>query len=215
MIAVPLHAPVDLYCERLDPSLWAEPLNALSNGAFFAAALWLWWRSRRQDLRDPAVAALIWMVALIGLGSALFHTFATRWAQAADVIPIGAFVLAYLALAARRLFGAPWPLAAGCVGGFAVISGLTAVILPRDLLGGGATYLPVLLVLALMATLLRARRHPAAPWILTGAVAFALSYTARALDGPLCAIWPSGTHWLWHCLNGVVLAALTWGLTRR
>jgi hypothetical protein len=32
--------PVDLYCERTDPSFWAEPINALSNLSFLLAA-WL------------------------------------------------------------------------------------------------------------------------------------------------------------------------------
>ena len=30
--------PLNLYCERLGPGLWAEPLNAVSNAAFFIAA---------------------------------------------------------------------------------------------------------------------------------------------------------------------------------
>ena len=35
---------------------------------------------------------------------------------------------------------------------------------------------------------------------------FAVSLTARTLDAPLCDTWPTGTHFLWHCLNAVVLA---------
>ena len=33
-------APLDGYCERLGPGLWAEPLNFLSNAAFLVAAIW-------------------------------------------------------------------------------------------------------------------------------------------------------------------------------
>jgi hypothetical protein len=32
-------APIDLYCERTAPGLLNEPLNAISNLAFFAAAI--------------------------------------------------------------------------------------------------------------------------------------------------------------------------------
>lgn len=35
-----LLTPVDLYCERTEPELWAEPANALTNLAFVAAGLW-------------------------------------------------------------------------------------------------------------------------------------------------------------------------------
>ncbi len=41
--------PIDNYCERLGPGFRAEPLNAATNGAFLAAALYalvLWRRMR-------------------------------------------------------------------------------------------------------------------------------------------------------------------------
>jgi hypothetical protein len=31
--------PIDAYCERLGPGLWAEPLNAVTNLAFIVAAV--------------------------------------------------------------------------------------------------------------------------------------------------------------------------------
>ena len=33
---------MDLYCERLDPGFWAEPLNAVTNLSFILAALFCW-----------------------------------------------------------------------------------------------------------------------------------------------------------------------------
>ncbi|MCE2739750.1 MAG: ceramidase [Rhodobacter sp.] len=38
-----------------------------------------------------------------------------------------------------------------------------------------------------------------APWQAGLATAF------RTLDEPLCAVWPMGTHFLWHLLNAVML----------
>ena len=38
--------------------------------------------------------------------------------------------------------------------------------------------------------------------------AFAVSLTMRSLDGPLCGVFPLGTHWLWHLLNALVLYLL-------
>ena len=32
---------IDIYCERLDPSFWAEPINALTNLAFIAVGFWV------------------------------------------------------------------------------------------------------------------------------------------------------------------------------
>ena len=39
--------PVDLYCERLGPSFWAEPVNAFSNAAFLI--------SQQTDLATPRI----------------------------------------------------------------------------------------------------------------------------------------------------------------
>ena len=98
-------AAVDAYCERTNESFWAEPLNAWSNLAFFAASvigLSLW--SLRGG-RDRIGLILCLLVAVIGAGSFLFHTFATRWASLADIIPIALFVYIYFALALSRFFG--------------------------------------------------------------------------------------------------------------
>src|SRR4051794_32860977 len=96
---------VDLYCERLGPGLWAEPLNALSNAAFFVAAFFLF-RLYEQcfgDERYLDVQRLIRLIVVVGIGSTIFHTIATRWAMAADVLPIVLFLLWYLAVFLMRV----------------------------------------------------------------------------------------------------------------
>lgn len=104
-------APIDAYCERLDATFWSEPVNAVTNAAFLVAALLAFrdWRARGQG--DPAALLLIVIVALVGIGSFLFHTFATRWAALADVLPIALFINIYFCLALRRLVRLSWPFA--------------------------------------------------------------------------------------------------------
>ena len=99
---------VDNYCERLGPEFWAEPLNAVSNAAFLIGA-WLAWREagRRGRQGDWAIVALVAILTAIGVGSFLFHTFATGWAGTADVLPIMIFILTYLYLATKRVFDLP------------------------------------------------------------------------------------------------------------
>ncbi|TMJ35565.1 MAG: hypothetical protein E6G89_18315, partial [Alphaproteobacteria bacterium] len=80
-------APIDAYCERLGPGLLAEPLNALSNAAFFIAALWAASAARRRG-SEPIIWLLIALVFVIGLGSLAFHIFANSWSSLADVLPI-------------------------------------------------------------------------------------------------------------------------------
>lgn len=68
---------VDLYCERLGPGLLAEPLNAITNLAFFIAAWLLWRQSRIAGSLTGGVILLLALLVAFGVGSSLFHTFAT------------------------------------------------------------------------------------------------------------------------------------------
>jgi len=59
-------APIDAYCERLGPGLLAEPLNALSNAAFFIAALWAA-RAGDRGATDASVKGYASMLKFLGL----------------------------------------------------------------------------------------------------------------------------------------------------
>ena len=50
---------IDMYCERTDPGLWSEPLNALTNLAFLLAAALLWRQAGRGAGRDTRVLILL------------------------------------------------------------------------------------------------------------------------------------------------------------
>ena len=197
--------PVDLYCERTDPSFWAEPVNALSNAAFLIAAAIAYrdWRRRGDDL---AVLLLIAVTALVGLGSFAFHTLATRGAVLLDVIPIALFIHGYLYVALRRFVGVGivWSLAI-VVAFFAVTQALTAV-LPRGLLNSSVGYLPALAAMLTIGWVVRAAAPGRA--LLRAAAVFAVSLTFRTVDLMVCASLPVGTHPLWHMLNAVVLYML-------
>src|SRR6056297_1606654 len=96
-------AAIDGYCERLGPGYWAEPVNALTNLAFLLAALAMAWRLRGTGL--PLAWAMVVLLALVGLGSFLFHTHAQGWAALADTGAILAFILLYLYAASRDFLG--------------------------------------------------------------------------------------------------------------
>src|SRR5262245_52051879 len=101
-----LNEPVDLYCERMAAGLWAEPLNTATNLAFLLAALLV---ARQANLKDNGVRLLTILLAVIGIGSFLFHYLGVRWAQFADVIPIVIFQLLAVYLTLRRVMRfAPW-----------------------------------------------------------------------------------------------------------
>ncbi|MGY2052633.1 ceramidase domain-containing protein [Methylobacterium sp. JK268] len=211
--------PICAYCERRDAGFWAEPLNALSNGAFLVAAVALLVAERRRAPRDAAAIALAALIGVIGLGSFLFHTLAVRWAELADVLPIAVFIHAYFFLALRRMLGlgVTASLLATLAFGLAGSALEPALSALADSPVGPATYgsvayLPALIGLLGVATALRIAPRPAqqrAGLALFGiAGLLLLSLTARTLDQPLCPVLPIGTHWIWHGLNAAVLAGL-------
>ncbi len=227
--------PICAYCERGDPGFWAEPVNALSNGAFLVAAALAAARVRRAGTGDTPALLLSALVAVVGVGSFLFHTLAVRWSLLADVIPIALFIYAYFLLAMRRYFGlglgaalaATLAFAAANVGLEPALDGLTGRSMDA-LTNGSIGYAPAILALAgVAAGLLASRRDPGDPTrreaghgppdparreaglgLLGIAALFAVSLALRTLDRAVCPVWPLGTHALWHLLNAGVLYGL-------
>jgi hypothetical protein len=217
------------YCERgQDPAFWAEPLNAVSNAAFIIAAVLATraWLQAPPDRRGLFEALLIALTYAIGIGSFLFHTYATRWAIYADTIPIGAFMLAYVAYLLRRLVRGNWFLVGGGFGLFFValrasktVTCSQAALLPitaqegARCLNGSVGYLPALAALAIATVWLAALGRRSWPLIGAATLVFLVSVTFRTLDIELCGLTqvaghPRGTHFLWHTLNGVTLYLL-------
>ncbi len=214
--------PIDIYCERVADTFWAEPVNALTNAAFILAAVALGaqrvWRNGNGLAATLSTLWLILLIAAVGIGSFLFHTVARPWAGAADVIPIILFIFSFFALAMRRLLGLPWwgaALATLAFFGFSL--GFRAVTPP--ILNNSNGYVPALLALTLLSVFLLVRdgvQSTGARWLALAAASFLGSITFRWLDdqtGALCAQFPLGTHFLWHLLNGVVLYAAVRAIT--
>lgn len=198
--------PIDLYCERTDPSFWAEPVNALSNAAFLIAAVLAFARWRDDKRRDIPALLLIVLMAIIGLGSFIFHTAATAGAELFDTVPIAIFIYGYLILALRRFLNFSWGMVAGLLAVFAALSYGEAATVPPATLNGSHGYLP-----ALGATLLIgmvAWRRRSGQWLIAAGLVFAVSILFRSLDNALCPVLPLGTHFIWHGLNAVVLYLL-------
>ncbi len=194
-----LEEPLDLYCERIDASLLSEPWNLYSNLTFPVLAI-LGFILFKQSPRPSAKLKMQYLLmASIGLGSAWFHSSATRLSQIGDVLPIFLFVFvslgAYLKL--RMKEGAK-------ISSYIAYSLLCLALTPiliklsgmNDYLAKGEAYLGIIPTLILLAISEdnRSRRK----LLFFNAGLFAIALVFRTLDSPICDIFPTGTHFLWH-----------------
>lgn len=215
------------YCERgLDASFWAEPLNATSNIAFVVAAVLALVRigrlgrpgdARRRRYRH-ALIAMACLVAAMGVGSFVFHTWATRWAKLADATPITVFMLVYLAYALRVFLRMGWLPVGVALAAFLYLSSATADLqcstalsrIAEPCFNGSLGYLPALATLFLVSGLMWGHAPEIARRLLSAGLLFTVSLVLRSIDRELCAAmtigdWSIGTHALWHVCNAATV----------
>ncbi len=194
---------IDSYCERLGPGLWAEPLNALTNIAFVIAAMVMW----RRAGDNVMARAMCMVLAVIGVGSGLFHTLATAWAGLADTLPILVFILLYVFAATRDYWRLPGWAGLAAVVLFVPYTAVLAPLFARlPVYGVSAGYMPVPLLIGAYAIGLRHRAPATARGLGIGAGLLLLSLTFRSLDAVTCGATAGiGTHFMWHILNAVML----------
>lgn len=208
-------AAIDAYCERTGPEFWSEPLNAATNLAFILAAILPYIAMRRRGQNDPLIAILCGIAFCVGAGSFLFHTFAERWAALADTVPILLFIVVFLYAAMNRLFrlNGIWAISATILAfGLSLFARSFGLSLTGGTLNGSESYFPALALLGGSALLLALLGRAAARPVAIATAIFSVSLMARSADAGVCAYVPLGTHFIWHLLNGAMIAILLFTL---
>ena len=198
-----LSKPIDIYCERLDIGIWAEPINAVTNVAFILASIFMWLRCK--NLVEGRI--LSFLLFSIGCGSFLFHTFAQTWAAILDVAAILIFILTYIFIANRSFLA--WSKMVSLIGVilFFPYQVLLANILSNiQFFGSSVQYIPVAILIFIYSGLLRKTEPNLSRGLLIGATILCLSIVFRIIDEPLCSILSVGTHFVWHILNAIMLS---------
>jgi hypothetical protein len=202
---------LDAYCERAGhDGLWAEPINAITNLAFIAAAWFCFQQIRRVPFswRVGDIWVLVAALFAIGVGSGLWHTHATQQTLLADVIPILIFMNVYLLAAMRRLFGLAWWKVGVLFAAYQGLNFASELYLPRDFMNGTVMYLPTFLTLIVMTIAMTYRNKAYGKVFEYVVLVWLVSLFFRTVDLEFCSFLPFGTHFLWHILNSVVLYRL-------
>ncbi|MGM3306182.1 ceramidase domain-containing protein [Anabaena sp. WFMT] len=201
---------IDLYCERIIPGLWSEPFNAISNISFFIAAGAIWQLARRQQKITNGIWILIILAISIGIGSTLFHTFATEWASLLDVLPIMFFQFCFIWLYSRQVMKMKYIYSGSLIVVFYFASDYSKQF--TNIFNGSLSYAPAFLFL-LGLGIYHFQQQKRERFILLGAAGvFLLALLFRSLDQIVCPYFPIGTHLFWHLVNGVLLYLSARGL---
>ena len=198
-----LSKPIDIYCERLDIGIWAEPINAVTNVAFILAAIIMWLRCK--NLVEGKI--LSFLLLSIGCGSFLFHTYAQTWAALLDVTAILIFILTYIFVANRRFL--VWSKMVSLIGVilfFPYQLLLVSILSNIQFFGSSVQYIPVAILIFIYSGLLRKSEPNLSRGLFIGAAILCLSIISRTVDEPLCSILSVGTHFVWHILNAIMLS---------
>lgn len=195
---------IDIYCERLGPGFLAEPVNAVTNLAFFIAAFCAYRLAKKRSALNTQTRILIVLLCAIGAGSTLFHTLATHAAQRSDVIPILLYQVAFIVFYATYVMRLDALKTALMFVAF-IVASVAFDQVPADIANGSAGYFPALAFLTGLGMWHARHIKEECNILLYAALLFIVSLTFRTLDMALCPNWPLGTHFLWHVLNGILL----------
>ncbi len=194
---------IDLYCERLDSSFWAEPINALTNLAFIFAAWIVWKHGNCQSRLSSTVWVLIGLMASIGIGSFLFHTFATKLTMILDILPILFFQFVFMWVYVRRIINLSKSYAAGLLAAY-IFFAIIGAQFPQHF-NGSLSYLPAIMLLLGFGLYHLIYKKPEKFILLIALAVFLLALFFRAIDIMVCPYFPIGTHFIWHLINGFLV----------
>lgn len=194
---------IDVYCERTSSGLLGEPFNAFSNAVFLIAA---WLRCRmaaRRNLLNPGVIVLIVLIGAIGIGSAIFHIFHTRFSQLFDAVPIFLFQVSFIWIYSRLVFKFRSGLIILILSGFLALMGICALF--HGVLNNSLVYAPSLVMMLGYGIMHFNAKKNERSLLFLAAAAFFISLFFRTIDMLICPCFPVGTHFLWHVFNSVML----------
>ena len=176
-------------------------MNAITNAAFLIASLLVFREIRKHAQISRGTQALPWMLSIVAIGSALYHTIRNPYTVVIDAIPLYAFILWAIFLLLRQGLRSE-RLAAIIVTGFVAIEILLSATVPREFLNGSIRHV-FALVFSGFVVLIIVRRFGKVAWRAVPVLVFyALAVICRTIDPLVCSHFPIGTHFLWHLFGG-------------
>lgn len=181
---------ISTHCEK-PLGFISEPVNTVSNVAFFISAYFIYKLSRPK---------LFWLVTLIGLGSTAYHGFNNPYTLILDVLPVYAFILYSLYILTSQ-----WLIPLSLV----LIQIFVLRNLPVFILDIPTVHITNLLFIWLLMIWFYKRLGKMALKLVPVVLVYGLAIAVRGFDIPICPINKFGTHFLWHILTATAVYLTT------
>ena len=200
---------IDIYCERVSPEVFSEPINFFTNLAFWVAFFLLFKKYNKKNYEHVHLRIysliLIFLVFIIGTGSFLFHLFGNLWSLLADTVPIMIFIILYLYLAIRFYLEQTQVISAFSIFLFLFLNYSLSYFGIEEI----SSYLMALFSMLIVACIAyRKNKRDISYGLFLSSLIFMVSLGFRQLDLFTCAQFSYGTHWIWHILNSILLYTL-------
>lgn len=200
---------LDHYCERIASGLWGEPFNVISNVGFFITAYCLWRVLQKSEEgligHKLDLVGLLALMVMIGLGSTLWHLYATHFTLWMDRIPILLFINLYLLSCLFRVLRCSLRRGIGLFILYHILNTTVLLTLPIESLNRSLFYLPTWIFIGFLCLIVWRQGVANRVYYLWSFVFFTFAILFRSIDIVGCDVAPIGTHFIWHILVSVTL----------
>ncbi len=185
------------YCEFYQHFWLSEPLNAITNFAFFIGAYYLYKLIKNENYNRKLGVSLIVMMVILGIGSLAWHSYRVVPTLLLDEIPIYIFIVFafyFLIQSLTRNYKFTIILLLFT----ALVYYLTFAYIPMlSIFQGSLKYVFVLWIFFILNILVTHKFGSSYSFVLPLSI-LALALVFRIIDFHICPVFPIGTHFLWH-----------------
>lgn len=187
----------------------AMVLDVWSNIAYVAAAIFSINYIIKSGKTHSLTLFFSGLTFLIGLGSSLFHSYQTGWAQLSDVIPCWTFMMTYIGSALYYMLNISKTRTFFYMVAFSASLAFTGTF---HLEAPSVPWIPAGIMLWVLSFGLYKRGRQSYYSIGTGALCFTIGLTLKHINPWMVGHLGIGTHWLWHLVTALMLVYLTTGM---
>lgn len=190
------------YCENGIGLFYTQPVNTISNIAFFISAYFSYQLARTYRIKNLIIRILPLIMVFAGIGSILWHGIPNLLTSFADLVPLSALVLvSFFFLLDKCLLNK------SLVGGSLFAFVLIELPFIFDIFPSFNGLLPysIALIFGLSVFFVSFRKYKElAPQLVFIVLLFTIALFFRTIDHAVCSRLSIGTHSVWHILNALM-----------